>query len=343
MNNTNLKILQKENILALFMILLTMTSCKITTHSLRTMRIEIMKPISFALPVNVKTVAIFNRDISKNKTPTLSNFGEGNSLGDTTLNNFELSDYCVDGLTSFFEQEGNFRKVIHYHHNDSISHITEGPNMMYKSSDLLDVTKADALIFLDFFQLENKVSSFYDGTFRSRAALSWSLIYKDDTPSDIYNQIDTIFFDKSQYTDIQHNNSHKKQIYQDAANYLGKCFGTKIIPSWILSERSYYKSYHPEMLKAEIYIKNQDWLKAAEIWNKQTKNKNHKIAAKACFNMALACELEGKYDLAMEWLIDSNNILTKNNYQHRAICQQYLRVLTLRKYEIEKLEKQIRK
>lgn len=301
-----------------------------------------MKPVVFVIPENVKTVAIFNRAKHKNDTHTLYNFGRGNLPCDTTLNNFELSNYCVDGLTSFLEQEAYFHKVTNYHHNDSMSNITEGPNIMYKSSDLFDITKADALILLDFFQFENGVSSFYDATFRTRAALSWSLIYRDDTPSTIYNQIDTLFFDKSQYMDIQHNNHNKKQIYQNAAKYLGKCFGTKIIPSWISDERSYYQSHHPEMLKAEKYVKNHDWLKAGEIWNKQTKNKNQKIAAKASYNMSLACEMEGKYDLAIEWLTDSNNILTKNNYQHRAICQQYIRVLTLRKYEIEKLEKQIR-
>jgi hypothetical protein len=56
----------------------------------------------------------------------------------------------------------------------------------------------------------------------------------------------------------------------------------------------------------------------------------------------LVCEMEGKYDLAFYWLTDSNNRLTKYNYQHSANCQQYMRVLNLRKYEIEKLEKQIR-
>ena len=96
------------------------------------------------------------------------------------------------------------------------------------------------------------------------------------------------------------------------------------------------------MLKAEKYAISQDWLKAGEIWNRQTKNKNEEIAAKACYNLALACEMEGKYDLAIDWLTDSNNHLTKFNYQHSAYCQQYMRVLSLRRYEIEKLEKQIR-
>jgi hypothetical protein len=331
----------KKYFLLLFVVMVNTTSCKITDFT-RSIYIEIMKPVASPIPENVKTVAIFNRAIFDNDSLTLYNFGRGNLQRDSTLNEFDLSNFCLDGLTSFFEQEAYFQEVINYNVNDSISNTPKGPIKSYKSSVLFETTGADALIFLDFLQFENEVSVFYDATYRTRAALSWSIVFRDDTPSNIYNQIDTLFFNKSQYADIQHKNQNKKEIYQDAARYLGKRFGTKIIPSWIFDERTYYQSYQPEMQKAEKYAKNYEWLNAGAIWNKQSNNKNQKIAAKACYNMALACEMEGKYDMAIGWLVDSNNILTKNNFEHRANCQQYMRFLTLRKYEVERLEKQIR-
>ena len=322
----------KRNIIPLLLALLSMTSCKIT-DSIRIIRIEIMKPVDFVIPENVKTVALFMRDLNKKHTNTF--------VGDTTLKYNELTNSCVNGLSGFLEKEAYFQNVNNY--SDSLNDKLVDPDLMYyKSSRLFEITKADAIIFLDQFTIENGVSSFFDGTFRSRTDLSWTIKFRDESQPIFYNQTDTLFFSKSQYKDIQHKNKNSQQIYLDASKYLGESFGTKLIPTWILDGRTYYHSKHPEMLKAEIYMKNYDWLKAGEIWNKQTKNKNRKIAAKACFNMALTCEMEGKYDLAMEWLIDSNNILIKNNYQHRIICQQYLKVLTLRKYEIEKLEKQIR-
>ena len=332
--------IQKYSLL-LFIVFLSLTSCKITDCT-RTIRLETLKPVPSAFPESVKTVALFNRDNKKDANHTLYNFGKGNLLCDTTLNNFELSNYCVDGLANFLEQENYFQKVNNYHDKDSIRWFTEESKAMYKSSDLFEHTKTDALIFLDFLQFENEISLFYDATYRSRVALSWSIIFDDLTPSVNYNQIDTLFFDKSQYSNIQKKNEDKKLIYQDAAKYLGQRFGTKIIPSWITEERSYYHSFRPEMQKAEKYLKQNDWLKAGELYNKQAKNKNQKVAAKSCWNMAIACEMVEKYDLAIEWLVDSNNILTKNNVQHRLDCLEYMRILNLRKAEIERLKKQIR-
>lgn len=321
----------KRNIIPLLLALLSMTSCKIT-DSARTIGIEIMKPVDFALPGNLKTVAIFKGDLNKKHTNSF--------VFDTTFNYHELTDSCINGLSVFLENEADIQNV--NNDSDSLNHKPLDPDLVNKSSRLFEITKADAIIFIDHFMIENGVFSYFDGTFRSRTDLSWTIKFRDESQAIFYNQTDTLFFSKSQYKDIQQKNKHSQQIYLEASEYLGKSFGTKLIPTWILDRRIYYHSIHPEMLKAEKYALNHDWLKAGEIWKKQTKNKNHKIAAKASFNMALACEMEGKHDLAIEWLTDPNYNWIKINNQHILICHSYLRVLSSRKDEIEKLEKQIR-
>jgi tetratricopeptide (TPR) repeat protein len=290
-----------------------------------------MKPVDFDIPEQVKTVAIFNRN---------SRFAGNNFRSDTTLNHTELSNFCLDGLTSFLEQGAYFQQVKNY--RDSLNDRPEDPGLMFKYPDLFEITKADGFIFLDQFQVEKGVSVYFDGTYRTRVALSWTVIYKNETWPIVFDYVDTLFFSKSQYRDILQKNKQSQQIFQEASNFLGKTFGAKLIPSWKPVDRIYYHSKNPEMIKAENYAINRDWLKAAEIWNQQTKNKNQEIAAKAFYNMALACEMDGKLDLAIEWLHNSNTILSKQNEQYEANCRQYIRVLTLRKDEIDKLEKQIR-
>ena len=96
------------------------------------------------------------------------------------------------------------------------------------------------------------------------------------------------------------------------------------------------------MLRGEKFALNNDWLKAAKIWNIQTRSKKLMIAAKASYNMALASEMEGKYDIAIEWLVRSSSILKQNNEEHKLNCQHYISELIVRKKEIEKLSQQIR-
>jgi hypothetical protein len=131
-------------------------------------------------------------------------------------------------------------------------------------------------------------------------------------------------------------------ILKDATKYIAKTFGSKLAPSWMPVERMYYTSGNPTMQMAEKFALQNEWLKAAEIWNRESKNKNKKIAAKATFNMAIACEMEGKFDLAIDWLVKSYSALPKNNEEHKASCQRYIDVLALRKKEVKKLSKQIR-
>jgi len=170
----------------------------------------------------------------------------------------------------------------------------------------------------------------------------WTVVFKNDSLAYTYTQVDTLFYDQMQLLPFKGSEDKiLSQLVNNSSIYLGNSFAAKMIPNWIQTERVYYKSKNTEMLKAEKYAISQDWLKAAEIWNKQTKNKNDKIAAKACYNMALACEMEGKPDVAIAWLVQSYSSLKKNNDEHKTNCQRYVNVLALRKLEIERLAEQV--
>jgi hypothetical protein len=97
------------------------------------------------------------------------------------------------------------------------------------------------------------------------------------------------------------------------------------------------------MLKAEKYIKNNEWLKAAEILNEKTKSKNSKLAAKACYNMAVINEMESHPDIAIEWVNKPNTSKSGFMKKHEIVCKQYIELLALRKKEIEQLDKQVKK
>jgi hypothetical protein len=59
------------------------------------------------------------------------------------------------------------------------------------------------------------------------------------------------------------------------------------------------------MKQAGKLAASMDWQGAAEIWKKVAYQEKERIAAKACFNMALVCEMEDLLIPALDWAIKS--------------------------------------
>lgn len=111
-----------------------------------------------------------------------------------------------------------------------------------------------------------------------------------------------------------------------------------LVPHWIEVTRMYYKSGQVDLQKTEQLIKENRWLEAAEIWKKNTTNKNKSVAAKSMYNMALACEINGDFDAAIDWAVKSFHVFGSKNEIHAQNCQDYIRILGQRKVDIKKIE-----
>ncbi len=314
---------------------LNLTSC-LMTESTRTMNIEIMKPGIFTFPESVHSVAIINKDVNENDSVPFVRLNGTKIVSDVLIKHSSLSNKCVDALADFLKEEKYFDEVRNLRDSSAyyISPIKDTVNL----KDFFERIHTDLCIILNHcdFSIGD-----YSNRVENGASLSWTLALKDDSLSYWYEQKDTLTFEDD---DFQLSPSHKNvdNVLNNSSVYLGRSFGSKIIPSWLMVERIYYKSNNPEMLKAERFAMNNEWIKAAGIWNKLTKNKNEKIAVKASFNMALACEMEGKINAAIDWLVQSYSGLKASEVEHRENCQHYINVLALRKKELERLDKQVR-
>jgi tetratricopeptide (TPR) repeat protein len=81
---------------------------------------------------------------------------------------------------------------------------------------------------------------------------------------------------------------------------VAKLYTEEIIPFWKEETRFYYIDNH--LVQAEYYIANENWSKALDVWAKYVNNTNRELAAIACFNMAVGCEMLGEYELALKWM-----------------------------------------
>jgi len=130
----------------------------------------------------------------------------------------------------------------------------------------------------------------------------------------------------------------RKDAVFNAADIAGSRFAEFMAPHWIEVDRMYYPLGQPESGKTNKLVDENRWLEAAVIWKKNTSSKNKNVAAKSMFNMAVACEMNGEMDAAIDWVVKSIYLMENKNEIHTFNCRDYINILARRKIDIQKLE-----
>lgn len=89
---------------------------------------------------------------------------------------------------------------------------------------------------------------------------------------------------------------------EHASKKSGEKFARMLSPSWMPVKRYVFVSPWLKFGTAYKYLVQGDYQSAAEIWSEIANSRNRFFAARASYNMALACELADQYDLALEWI-----------------------------------------
>ena len=103
-----------------------------------------------------------------------------------------------------------------------------------------------------------------------------------------------------------------------AIEELGQLFTRSVAPYWIAVERFFFVPSGKDFKKAADYAEAMQWDEAMKIWTQYAGSTNRKIAGQSAFNMALVCEVNGDYELALEWLTYAEkqyNIREINGYR----------------------------
>lgn len=214
-------------------------------------------------------------------------------------------------------------------------------------------TGADLFLSFDFFagfdgiHINNRTKA---GAETVLNIAFWN-IYDLDTRELIYfyNKYDTIYWNTNHLAGVEVYNMknakkylpERKDAVLNGADIAGTNFAELLVPHWLEVQRMYYKSGHAELKQAEELIEQNKWLEAAELWKKNVDNKNKSIAAKSMFNLALACEINGDIDAAIDWTVKSFHVFESKNAEHYYNCQDYLKILQQRKLDIRVIDEQV--
>ncbi|MDP3397650.1 MAG: DUF6340 family protein [Bacteroidales bacterium] len=117
------------------------------------------------------------------------------------------------------------------------------------------------------------------------------------------NQSDTVFWEILSKNDLRPEVMavRARQSMPNVSRSIGEEVVKALFPTWQAQKRTLYLYPTQAWINAANYAKEFKWKEAMDFWLKQSKDKDPVKAAVAAYNIAIACELTDRHELALEW------------------------------------------
>lgn len=323
--------------------LLLLAACT-TTSRISSLNLDVMVPAKIPLsPQNHKIAAVY-RNLRQVRPPEIQQ-----PDSDGTPEN-------IDSIASWHYFRTFCQTLEEIGYFDTICQIVLKP-VPGDSLELPPLTPADwqeirsvlpdagAVLAFDFFITEGKTSYWKEFNIFNKEVLTtavWQIILPDSVHY-LYQKTDTTWWEGEAFSQLEMRKKlppPQTAVLEGAAE-AGRAFAQKLAPHWETVERVLYLSGNYELQAATQLALNNEWLQAAEIWKRHIASPNKNIVAKCTFNLALASEMAGNFEAALDWAIRSYYIFNEQNPEHAARCKAYIRILSQRKAEISQLDNQL--
>ena len=318
--------------------------------------VNIQRPADITVSQDIQNVVIANRSRPSKENLT-GNIVEGIISGEGIGTDRRGAESCIDGLINML---GNSERFI-LKNTDGIELKGTGtasfpiPLEWDIVQSLCDPYDADALIVLATFDSDSRsyVGNPVTRTRKKKGVKVKTLrypAYREITIESgwrIYDLKNKKIIDENKFTEHKEfsawANSPKAALMsllsqgsaiRESGVFAGKQYGFRISPIWIKARRTYFKGKHDDLKLAKQYVEKGDWDSAITIWKDLVNSTDEKIARRSAYNMAIASEIKGGLDAAIEWAKKAKNLGEKKAYN-------YINVLNRRKIDKEKLKQQL--
>lgn len=284
--------------------------------------VQVLEPAQITLPSKIKKVAIANRSLP-GKGEKGKNIIEGLLSGEGFQQDREASEKAIMGFVDLIVSSPRF-DVVRPTNIDLRGTGTAAwpiPLDWEEVKKICDENKADALITLETFDSDNirrsaiekkkkKVGEVYT---EYNLYVEFLDVYVN-AGWRVYDPVTKTIIDQSTFRDMKGFSAndpdpkravtklpHKRDATNDAGFFAGRQYAARISPVWVNVSRSYYTKGHDDFKKAKAFVRTNSWKEASELWKKHSESGDPKIKARACYNLALADEIEGNLGDALKW------------------------------------------
>lgn len=283
---------------------------------------DVLVPAQINVPQEVKSLAVMNRSLPS-KDNLAMNILEGFITGESIFGDRESSDHCVKGFTAKINDGPRFKAVLIEGHNYKGTGTREWPIPLtwLQVQGLCQQYGVDAIVVLETFDTNTGLRKWEET--KKRRKDGRDIVYKEYNNELVVNAYSgwRIYFpqtkriiDQNSYMDEKFWRTkgetpdasarklpNKRRALNEGGAFSGFQYAVRISPSWVKVQRQYYVKGHKYFETAKPMVKRSNWEQAVSFWKPLTENPDDKIAGRACYNMALAAEMDGNLSLALEW------------------------------------------
>ncbi len=308
--------------------------------------IEELRPAEITLPPGIKIIGIVNPDF-QGRIDTVLSSRAAVYLAENNLNSSDIFESVLYGFQDVMDYSPRFQcKDIHFDLQlpaDTSDYI--GLSGWEQIRQVCHDSVLDALVTVRvmdivddlYMTIQEDIDLGLEGSIE--VTNNWKLL--DPVEMEILdNHTSTVpvtnLMEDDYLSMIFSMRSSRRRAALDACYWSGQEYAFRITPLWETTTRSYYTWPGDVSKRAKEFVSQEDWLSAARLWNTETTNTKPTVAAMACYNMALACEIEDDLEIALYWAKRSDTL-----QPYRIDTQDYIQLLRDRLKEREILDQQI--
>ncbi len=334
------------------LIMFGFTSCAVTSINL-----NVLVPAEIHVPSEINKLVVINRSLP-GKEDKIRNVLEGVLTGEGLFVDRFGSEACINGLIDGLNHSPRFTAMA----DPKAGATGTGTRRFPQPLDWVTVQRicrennADALLALEVFDSNNRLAfhneqrttrengknvthTVHIARMRCSVESGWRIYYpvnRSIVDANIFNDWQQWSAEGPNQKAAQMGLPRQSNAVTDAGFFAGKQYSRRISPTWINQPRLLYKNGNSDMKYASRLARSNQWKDASAIWNKYTDTRDAKLSGRACFDLALAAEIEGDLQTAIQW---TDKAYTRFN-NRKAL--EYRKILEQRLNDQQKLNEQIK-
>lgn len=289
---------------------LLLSSCKVVNS----ISIDYLLPADVSYPEGIKTVAVVNNTLqdSIGRKRVLNNISntDNRELGVIDCDSKTVTEELAQNLAdaNYFDQVVICDSALRQNDHSSRENRLSQEEVRELSEDL----GVDMIVSLEDANMAIKRRYFHVPDY---TAVQSSLDATVNTVVRLYLPVRAIplvtLSDKDSIYWIINSRSLTEEIVKEASSFAATLPVRHLVPTWTTVDRYYYASGSVDLRDAAVYVKENEWDKAFELWSKVNKEKNEKFQMYSAFNIALYYEMKDNLEAAKEWCEKARDLADK--------------------------------